>query len=133
MGTGHRLAWSRSFLEVLPVSAGAAPEFVVVEGLPTREFLLSLVALPVDALVRVDYAPFAGTTVPEAATVAETVRGEAQRAVLAFELVRRAARIVPLAAIDAECWAASLAALPVLCARDGVRQKLRLCSTHLPR
>lgn len=80
MGTGHRLAWPRSFLEVLPVSAGAAPEIVVVEGPSTREFLVSLVALPNDALVRVDYAPFAGTAVPEAATVAETVRGEAQRA-----------------------------------------------------
>ena len=59
----------------------------------------------------VDHAPFAGTTVPEAAAVAEAVRGEAQRAILAFELARRAARIVPLAPIDAERWPASLAGL----------------------
>lgn len=80
----------------------------------------SLVALPIDALVLVDHAPFADTAFPEAAVLADAVRGEAQRAVLAFELARRAARIVPLPAIDAECWPASLAALAGLPLPDGL-------------
>ncbi|KAF0137719.1 MAG: hypothetical protein FD152_253 [Xanthobacteraceae bacterium] len=132
MGTGHRVAWCHLFLEVLPVSAGAAPRSLSSKA--RQPGVPGLAGCHAERRARAGrLCALAGTAVPEAATVAETVRGEAQRAVLAFELVRRAARIVPLAAIDAECWAASLATLPVICARDGVRQKLRLCSTHLPR
>lgn len=125
LGAGPRFAWARSLLAALAAPADAAPgiaapEIVVIEGPSTREALVALVTLPIDALVLVDHAPFAGTAIPEAPAVTDAMRGEAQRAVLAFELARRAARIVPLAAIDADRWAASLAALAGLPLPDGL-------------
>lgn len=124
LGAGPRLAWVRSVLEALCAPAGLVPEvgagipapgggaeIVVVEGPPTRELLASLADRPIDALVLVDHAPFAVGALPEAAALAETVRGEAQRAVFALELARRAARTLNLSGDDAAAWAATLAAL----------------------
>lgn len=124
LGAGPRLFWVRSVLEVLRTSAGLAPEvgagipvpgigaeIVVVEGPPTRELLISLADRPIDALVLVDHAPFADGAPPEAAALAETVRGEAQRAVFAVELARRAGQTLNLSGHDAAAWVATLAAL----------------------
>ncbi|NQW55074.1 MAG: hypothetical protein HQ465_27955 [Rhodospirillales bacterium] len=111
LGAGPRLAWVRSILETHCAPAGApsetgaetGAEIVVFEGPPTHEALLSLTDRPIDALVLVDHFAFADGAVPEAAALAEAVRGEAQRAVLALELSRRAARTLRLSG-DAEDW-----------------------------
>lgn len=119
LGAGPRLAWVRSVLETLCAPAGAASEIgaeiVVVEGRPTRELLVSLSERPIDALVLVDHFPFADGAVPEAAALVEAVRGEAQRACLALERSRRAARTLSLSG-DAEDWVnvlTTLLALPL--------------------
>ena len=123
LGAGPRLAWVRSVLETLCAPAGApseigaeiGAEIVVVEGRPTRELLVSLSERPIDALVLVDHFPFADGAVPEAAALVEAVRGEAQRAFLALERSRRAARTLSLSG-DAEDWVnvlTTLLALPL--------------------
>ena len=121
LGAGPRLAWVRSILETLCAPAGApseigaeiGAEIVVVEGRPTRELLVSLSERPIDALVLVDHFPFADGAVPEAAALAEAVRGEAQRACLALELSRRAARTLSLSG-DAGDWVNVLTTLLAL-------------------
>ncbi|MDI1286676.1 MAG: hypothetical protein PSV46_19975 [Reyranella sp.] len=119
LGAGPRLAWVRCVLETLRASAAAGsetgpdpgPEIVVVEGPTTHELLVSLTDRPIDALVLVDHFAFADGAVPEAAALVEAVRGEAQRACLALELSRRAARTVGLSGGDSGDWAATLVAL----------------------
>ena len=114
LGAGPRLAWVRSVLETLRAPAGAASEIagiVVVEDPPTHERLISLTDRPIDALILVDHAPFADGAVPEAAALVEAVRGEAQRAVFALELSRRAARTLRLSEDDTGTWVADLATL----------------------
>ena len=113
LGAGPRLAWVRSVLDALHARApgDAMPEIRVVEGPPTREVLVSLAGVAIDALVLVDHSPFAGSVAPEAVAAAEAVRGEAQRAVFALELARRAARTLVLAGGDAQAWVAALATL----------------------
>lgn len=110
LGASPRLTWARSFLEALPLPAGGPPEIVVAEGASTREHLHSLMAEPVDDLVLVDHAPFAGSAVPESGT-SDAVREEAQRAIFAYELSRRAARTLVLVPDESERWPAALAAL----------------------
>ena len=115
LGAGPRLAWVRSVLETLhepveaPSETGAG--IVVVEGPPTHERLVALTERPIDALVLVDHFPFPDGAVPEAAALVEAVRGEAQRAVFARELARRAARTLCLSGDDSGNWAATLSAL----------------------
>jgi hypothetical protein len=115
LGAGPRLAWVRSILEALCVPAEPTSEIgvgiIVVEGRPTRELLVSLADRPIDALVLVDHGPFVDGAVPEAATLVEAVRGEAQRAVFALELAHRAGRTLSLADGDAESWLVTLATL----------------------
>ncbi|MPZ35964.1 MAG: hypothetical protein GEV13_34250 [Rhodospirillales bacterium] len=83
--------------------AAAKPQIIKVAGVATRTLLQGLVAEPVDALVLVDHVPFAGGPPPAGLTPGlppgEIVRGQAQRAILALELSRRAMRTVPLAAL----------------------------------
>jgi hypothetical protein len=114
LGAGPRLAWVRSVLQTLYASARPESEpeakFIVVDGPPTREGLVSLADGPIDALILVDHAAFAGHAAPEAAALAEAVRGEAQRAVFALELARRAARTLSLSG-DAGDWLNVLATL----------------------
>lgn len=107
-------------------SDGAAPSpvrIVTVAGAATRELLHDLLSRPIDALVLVDHAPFGGGSPPDA-TAAEVVRDRAQRAVLALELSRRAARTVVLAGQDAGTWPRSLAGLLERSASAGQRADL---------
>ncbi len=110
LGASPRLTWARSFLEAPPIPAGGLPEIVVAEGASTREHLHSLMAKLADDVVLVDHAPFAGSAIPESG-MADAVRDEAQRAIFAYELSRRAARTVVLAPDESERWPAALAAL----------------------
>lgn len=113
LGRGPRLPWVCSILEAARarVQTGAAPEIRLVEGPPTRELLAALAARPVAALVLVDHFPFASGPSPDAPASGEAVRGEAQQAVLALELARRAARTLMLEGSDTQAWPARLARL----------------------
>ena len=94
--------------------AAAKLQITRVTGVATRALMQGLVAEPVDALVLVDHAPFAGG--PPAAGLTpdlppgEIVREQAQRAILALELSRHAVRTVPLESPPGS-WPATLAAL----------------------
>lgn len=111
--------WVRNVLDRLlgrsGVDAPETPQIVTVVGAFTRELLHALVAEPIDALVLVDHAPFADGSpppdLPPDLPPAEIVRDQAQRAILALELARRAARTLTLAGSAPETWSASLAAL----------------------
>ncbi len=113
MGRGPRLAWVCSVLDAAcaRVRTRSVPGLRVVEGPPTRELLAALAALPVEALVLVDHFPFAAGPPADASAPGEVVRGEAQQAVLALELARRAARILVLEGDDTGAWPAHLAGL----------------------
>jgi hypothetical protein len=87
------------------------PEIRVVEGPPTRDLLAALAARPVAALVLVDHFPFASGAPADALVAGEVVRGEAQQAILALELARRAARTLVLEGSDTQAWPARLAGL----------------------
>ena len=78
----------------------------------TREQLVAQGAEPVDALVLVDHFPFAaGAVIGGADAGASAARDEAQRAMFAFELARRAERTLVLAADDVAGWPLALAGL----------------------
>ena len=97
-------------LEGLAVAAadGVKPQIISVASIQTRERFLALVAESFDVLVLVDHAPFAAGAGP---TAADSVHGEAQRAVIAFELARRAERTLVLSADDVAGWPTALAKL----------------------
>ena len=97
-------------LDALCVAAaeGAKPRIVSVTGTETRERLLALAADPVDVLALVDHVPLRASA---GVTVADGARGEAYRAIVAFELARRAERTLVLAAGDVAGWPAALAKL----------------------
>ncbi len=86
----------------------AKRQIVSVASTQTRERFLALVAEPFDALVLVDHVPFVASAGP---TAADSARGEAHRAVLAFELARRAGRTLVLSADDVAGWPSALAKL----------------------
>lgn len=106
LGSGPRLVWVRAILEEARASVrlGAVPELRVVDGPPTRELLASLAVPPVDALILVDHFPFAAGPPSDIPASGEVVRGEAQRAVLALELARRAAQTLVLEGSDTQAW-----------------------------
>jgi len=87
---------------------GAKPRIVSAAGTETRERLLALVADPVDVLVLVDHVPFKASA---GATVADRARGEAYRAIVAFEIARRVERTMVLLPDDVAGWPSALAKL----------------------
>jgi len=114
-GAGPRLAWVRSVLDAAraQVRTEAVREVRVVDSPPTRELLVSLAPLQVNALVLVDHFPFAAGPPSVALAPGEALRGEAQRAIFALELARRAARTLALDGGAAQAWPSALAKLLV--------------------
>src|SRR5437879_5903642 len=93
LGTGPRLAWVRGALEAMRARLPESlPAFHVIDAQPTRELLVLLSGH--SALVLVDPIPFAGGPPPQGVPIADAVRAEAQRAIFALELSRRAVRTV---------------------------------------
>ena len=113
LGAGPRLAWVQAALGVTGAQArtGEPAAVRVLDGPPTRELLVALAAQPVEALVLVDHFPFAASPLAEGLAPGEAVRGEAQWAVFALELARRAARTLVLEGNDVRTWPAHLAGL----------------------
>lgn len=110
LGAGPRLDWTRSFIEELPAPRRVTSQLIVPEGTWTGERLQSLIAEPVDALILVDHVPFAVSDFYKAGTT-DGLRNDAQRAIIAYELSRRAACTLVLAPGESERWPAALAGL----------------------
>lgn len=125
LGAGPGLSWVGAFLEGATGNPeiGMKPQILVVASPPTRELLLSLVAEPIDALILVDHSPFADGPPPASPSLDVIVRGEAQRAILALELARRAARTLVLERCEVERWPVLLASLlPELLLQPSISQ-----------
>lgn len=86
----------------------AKPQIISAASTQTRERFLALVTEPFDALVLVDHVPSVAGAGP---TASDSVRAEALRAILAFELARRAERTLVLSADDVAGWPIALAKL----------------------
>lgn len=113
LGTGPRLAWVHSVLEAIRASSdtlSASQEIHIIDSPPSRELLISLAGVAIDALILVDHAPFATTVLTNDIDPTE-IRGEALRAVFALELARRAGRTLVLSEDDAQSWGTALATL----------------------
>ncbi len=104
VGQGPRAACAVALLQ-------QAAADVQLESIPSAEALARHAAVPPALLVLVDPLPFAAGR-PEGPLPAETLRAEAQRAVFALELARRASRTLVLEG-DAVAWSGVLAAAGV--------------------
>jgi hypothetical protein len=133
LGRGPGFAWARGVVEAALAAAPASkggdakevdakraadteaasspPQLVSVEGPPTPAILSHLIAEPIAAVILADHAPFASGPVPASYTPIEAVRGEAQWALMALEVVRRAPRTLILEQAEAEDWPEAIAAL----------------------
>jgi hypothetical protein len=111
IGFEPAMAWVSGFIERAFAAAKVPlkPQVVVVRAEATRELLASLLAEPIDALILPNHAPFAAG--PPAAVSPDAVRAEAQRAVLAIELARKAINTLVLEQREAGNWPALLARL----------------------
>lgn len=109
-GSGPLGAWVRSILDKMSVGSAAKLEIVVVDGLAPHNVLAALDIAPTDAFVLVQQAPLANDNAP-ADVSTDTVRHEAQRAILAIELARRIPRTLLLRPAEVEEWPRLLAEL----------------------
>lgn len=106
LGSGPAGAWMHTFLDKLSAASAAKPEIVVVDGMAPHDVLAALAVEPVDGFVLVPQAPFAKT-----GAAADTVRHEAQKAVLAVELARQIPHTVLLRPEEAAEWPRLMAEL----------------------
>jgi hypothetical protein len=111
VGVAPAVAWVKDFAEraITAVESPQKPQLIVVQAAPTREHLASLLSEPIDALILADHALIVATS-PETPS-RDATRAEAQRAVLAIELSRRAMRTLVLERREAKNWPTSLAML----------------------
>ncbi len=85
------------------------PQLIAVQGPPTRELLASFLSDSIGTLILADHTPIVSP--PSEPLWREATRGEAQRAVLAVELSRRAMRTLVLEPNEVSNWPTSLATL----------------------
>lgn len=102
--------WAHAFLDKVSAAFAAKPEIVVVDGLAPHDALESLDVAPTDILVLAQQAPFANDGAP-ADVSTDTVRHEAQKAILAIELVRRIRQTLILRPAEAAEWPQLIAEL----------------------
>lgn len=110
LGGGQVGAWVHAFLDVASTTSAAKPEIVVVDGMTPRDVLTALIVEPADVLVLAPQAPLVNSIAPADVTI-DTVRYEAQRAILALELARRIPRKLLLRPADAAEWPRLIAEL----------------------
>lgn len=110
LGSGPTGAWARVFLDKVSAASAAKPEIVVVDAMPPHDVLSTLAIEAVDVLVLVQQAPFANNGAQTDIST-DIVRHEAQKAILAIELVRRIPRTLLLRPAEAAEWPQLLAEL----------------------
>ena len=129
LGSGPRLSWSQAILAAIRQRSGSQSGSAVrlVDGVPTRELLQSLLAeTPLDLIV-ID-PPRLSCSEQDGTAFLDLLRLEGSRAVFTFELSRRARRVVRLAngTIDGESWIARLVACAGMPATIRPAELLRL-------
>ncbi len=110
LGSGTAGAWAHAFLDKLSAALVAKPEIVIVDGLAPHDVLAALAVEPTDVLVLAPHVPFAngGASVDVSA---DTVRYEAQKAILAVELARRIPQTILLRLGEVAEWPRLIAKL----------------------
>jgi hypothetical protein len=103
LASGPTGAWAHAFLDKVSDLVAAKQEIVVVDALAPHDVLAALVVAPTDVLVLAPRAPFANDGAL-AGVSTDTVRHEAQCAILAIELARRMSRTLLLRPAEAESW-----------------------------
>lgn len=110
LSSGPAGAWAHAVLDKVQVTSAAETEIVVVNGLAPHEVLAALSVEPTDVLVLAQQVSFTNDGAP-ADVSADTVRHEAQRAILAIELARRIPRTLLLHPAEVGEWALQMAEL----------------------
>lgn len=110
LGGGSAWVQARTILEKVATTLTEMPEIIALDGETPREILAALAIESSDVLVAVQTTPFAEEGSP-ADVVAESMRREAQKAILVIELVRRVPRTLLLRAAKASEWACQIAEL----------------------
>lgn len=109
-GSGAAVGWASAFLDKVSAVLAAKPEIVVVDGTAPHDALAALAVEPTDVLVLVHQASLANDGAPTDVTI-DTVRQEAQRAILAIELARRVPRTLLLHPAESASWPRQIAEL----------------------
>jgi len=105
LGTHPSNVWVRSFIEGAAESEPSLYlEFLEIEAQLQREQLLPLMSNSVDALILSDYLPAYFHETLNGLSLVSLVRSEAQRAVLALELVEQANRTLTLDRSHFDLW-----------------------------
>lgn len=110
LGSGPAGAWARAFLDKVSVASAAKPEIIVVDGMVPHDVLAVLDVAPTDVLVLAQRAPFVNDGAPTDVST-DSVRHEAQKAILALELARRIPRTLLLRPTEATEWPRLIAEL----------------------
>lgn len=100
LGNGPTGAWARAFLDK---ASAAKPEIIAVDGMAPHDVLAALAVAPTDVLVLAPHAPFVNDgALTDVST--DSVRHEAQKAILALELVRRIPKALLLRPAESAQW-----------------------------
>ncbi|WP_148283451.1 hypothetical protein [Reyranella massiliensis] len=110
LGSGPAGTWARAFLGKVSDVSAAKPEIVIVDGLVPHDVLAALDVAPTDILILAQQAPFSNGDAP-ADVSTDTVRHEAQKAILAIELARRILQTLPLRPTEEAEWPRLIAEL----------------------
>lgn len=103
LGSGPTGAWARAALDKVPGVSAAKPEIVDVDGMAPHDVLAALNVAPSDVFILAQRATFANEGGP-ADTFTETMRYEAQKAILALELARRIPKTLLLRPEESSIW-----------------------------
>lgn len=110
LGSGPTEAWARAFIDKLSSVSPVKSQIVVVDEMAPHHVLAALAVEPVDVLVLAQHALLANGGAP-ADVSTDTVRHEAQKAILALELARRIPRALLLRPAEAAQWPRLIAEL----------------------
>lgn len=110
LGSGPAEAWAHVFFDKMSSVSAVKPEIVVVGEMAPHDVLAALAVEPADVLVLAQHAlPANGSAPADIST--DTVRHEAQKAILALELARRIPRVLLLRRVEAAQWPRLIAEL----------------------
>jgi hypothetical protein len=110
LGSGPTGAWVHAFLDRVSAAFVAKPEIVVVDGLAPHDVLAALNVESTDVLILAHHVSYANDGAL-ADFSADTVRHEAQKAILAIELARRIPRTLRLRLAETAEWPRQIAEL----------------------
>jgi len=110
LGSGAAGAWAHAFLDKAAAASAVKPEIIVVNGAAPHDILTALDVAPTDIFVLVQQALFASDGAPADVPI-DAVRHEAQKAILAIELVRRIPQTLFLRPAEVSEWPQLIAGL----------------------